>query len=163
MSAAAAGGHPEPVEPSLELLGRFEIDLDPPHLLGETQWGERRIVPIAGGRFHGPHLQGVVVPGGADWQVVHADGSATVDTRYTLQTHDGALIYISTRGTRRGPTEVLERLGRGEAVDPRHYYFRVTAWYETGDERYAWLNGLVAVASAVRQRDAVVYDAYAVR
>lgn len=160
---AAGGNHTEPVEPSLELLGRFEIVLDPPHLLGHSHWGERRVIPIAGGRFHGPYLQGVVVPGGADWQVVHDDGSATVDTRYTLQTHDGALLYISTRGVRRGPPDVLERLARGEAVDPREYYFRVTVRYETGDERYAWLNGLVAVASAVRRRDAVVYDAYAVR
>ena len=104
-----------------------------------------------------------MLPGGADWQVVHEDGTATIDTRYTLECHDGALIYVATRGWRHGPREVLERIAHGEPVDPSEYYFRVSIQYETSAPRYEWLNFVVAVASAVRLADQVVYDAYVVR
>jgi hypothetical protein len=68
-------------EPHLELVTRVAVRLEPPRSLGQTPWGERRLVPIVGGHFDGPRLKGAVVPGGADWQVIHADGMTTVDTR----------------------------------------------------------------------------------
>lgn len=154
---------PEPVPPSLELIGRFRATLEQPLELGQTPWGRRRVIGIAGGEFDGPLLSGKVLPGGADWQIVHGDGSATIDTRYTLECHDGALIYVATRGSRQGPREVLERIAHGESVDPSEYYFRVSIQYETSAPRYEWLNWVVAVASAVRLPDQVVYDAYVVR
>jgi hypothetical protein len=156
-------GPVEPVVPRLELLGRFEVELGDPLELGETLWGRRRVIPIAGGAFDGPLLRGAVLPGGADWQVVHDDRSATIDTRYTLQTHDGVLISVATQGVRHGPTEVLQRIAGGELVDPSEYYFRVSIRYEVADEDYGWLNRIVAVASAVRLSSSVAYDAYAVR
>jgi hypothetical protein len=58
---------------------------------------------------------------------------------------------------------VLERIARGELVDPSEYYFRVSIQYETSAPEYEWLNWVVAVASAVRLADQVVYDAYVVR
>ena len=146
--------------PGLELEGRVRVALEPPRSVGLGPWGERRLVPIVGGDFDGPRLQGVVLPGGADWQVVHPGGMISIDTRYALQTHDGALIYIATRGVRSGPSAVLDRLGRGEPVDPTEYYFRVVATFETGAPAYAWLNESLFVASAVRQPNAVVYDLF---
>ena len=121
------------------------------------------MIGITGGEFDGPLLSGKVLPGGADWQVVHEDGTATIDTRYTLECHDGALIYVATRGCRHGPREVLERIAGGEPVDPSEYYFRVSVQYETSAPEYEWLNWVVAIASAVRLRDQVMYDAYVVR
>jgi hypothetical protein len=56
---------------------------------------------------------------------------------------------------------VLRRLAEGQPVDPAEYYFRVSVQYETGAADYLWLNRIVAVASAVRLADQVVYDAYA--
>ena len=156
-------GTPEPVSPRLELITRLRATLEEPLELGQTPWGRRRVIGITGGEFDGPVLSGRVLPGGADWQVVHEDGAATIDTRYTLECHDGALIYVATRGCRRGPREVLERLARGEAVDASEYYFRVSIQYETSAARYEWLNWVVAVASALRLPDQVVYDAYVVR
>jgi hypothetical protein len=153
----------EPVQPSLELIARFRATLAQPLELGQTPWGRRRVIGVTGGDFDGPLLSGKVLPGGADWQVVHADGTATIDTRYTLECHDGALISVATRGCRHGPREVLERIARGEPVDPSEYYFRVSIQYETSAREYEWLNWVVAVASAVRLRDQVVYDAYVVR
>ncbi|MGH2894151.1 MAG: DUF3237 domain-containing protein [Solirubrobacteraceae bacterium] len=154
--------HIEPVQPRLELLGHFRAELGEPLELGHTPWGRRRVIPIAGGEFDGPRLRGTVLAGGADWQVVHADGTATIDTRYTLQTHDGALISVATQGVRHGPAEVLGRIAAGELVDPSEYYFRVSIRYEVAEAEYGWLNRIVAVASAVRLANTVVYDAYAV-
>jgi hypothetical protein len=153
----------EPLRPDLELLARFTVTLADPLEVGETPWGRRRVIGITGGRFAGPRLTGDVLPGGADWQVVHADGSATIDTRYTLRTQDGALISLATRGVRHGPPDVLAELAVRDDVDPATYYFVVTLTFEVSAERYEWLNRLVAIGSAVRHPTAVVYDAYAVR
>jgi hypothetical protein len=151
----------QPVEPRLELIGRCRADLGEPLELGHTPWGRRRVIPIVGGEFDGPRLSATILVGGADWQVIHEDGMAAIDTRYTLQTHDEALISVATRGVRHGPPEVLRRLADGQPVDPAEYYFRVSIQYETGAEAYRWLNRIVAVASAVRLVDQVIYDAYA--
>jgi hypothetical protein len=103
-----------------------------------------------------------VLSGGADWQLVRADGVAVLEARYTLQTYDGALIYVQNRGLRHGPPDVLAAIARGEAVDPTHYYMRTTPIFETGDERYRWLNDIVAVCSGIRRSDSVILDFYQV-
>ncbi|WP_216907118.1 DUF3237 family protein [Nocardia noduli] len=146
--------------PALERLATFRVTLDPILPIGRTPWGERRVIGITGGSFDGPRLSGTVLAGGADWQIVHDDGTATVDTRYTLRTHDGALIYLQTRGHRHGPDEVMRRLARGEDVDPDTYYFRLVLTFETAHPDYAWLGRTVAVATGRREASAVVYDAY---
>jgi Protein of unknown function (DUF3237) len=151
----------EPIEPRLELIGRCRADLGDPLELGSTPWGRRRIIPITGGEFDGPRVTATILPGGADWQVIHEDGMAAIDTRYTLRTRDDALISVATRGVRHGPPDVLRRLAEGQPVDPAEYYFRVSIQYETGAGAYEWLNRTVAVASAVRLADQVIYDAYA--
>jgi hypothetical protein len=163
VSASGAGQPSELVlpEPRLERVTRVVVELEPPRSLGQTPWGERRLVPIVGGHFDGPRLSGLVVPGGADWQVIHADGMTTVDTRYALQTHDGALIYITTRGVRWGAPETLARIFRGEPVDPSEYYFRISAQLETGAPAYAWLNQRLFVGAAARSLNNVVYDLFA--
>ena len=153
----------EPVAPSLELLTRVRATLAEPLELGQTQWGRRRVIGITGGEVDGPLLSGRVLPGGADWQIVHPDGAATIDTRYTLQLRDGARIYVATRGCRTGPREVLQRIAAGETVDPSEYYFRVSVQYETSAPQYEWLNWVVAVASALRLANEVMYDAYILR
>jgi hypothetical protein len=80
--------------------------------------GQRRIVPLTGGAFTGPELNGKLLPGAsADWQIVLPDGTALGDIRHTLQTDGGALLYVQSRGVRHGSAEVLERLALGEDVD----------------------------------------------
>jgi hypothetical protein len=152
-----------PVTPTLERLFRAEVEIAAPLSVGMTPRGERRIIPITGGRFTGEKLSGDVLPGGADWQLVRPDGTALLEARYTLRTKDGALVYVRNRGVRSGPSDVLARLARGEAVDPASYYFRTHPEFETGAPQYAWLNDLLAVCSAVRAANAVTLDFYAVR
>ncbi|HUM17756.1 MAG TPA: DUF3237 domain-containing protein [Candidatus Nitrosotalea sp.] len=152
----------EPVVPRLERLCRATVEIAEPLVIGDTPLGLRRIIPITGGRVDGPRLQGVVLPGGADWQIVRGDGGTMLEARYTVRTADGALIYVRNIGLRCGPPEVLARLGRGEGVDPVAYYFRTTPRFETAAPGYRWLNDLVAVGSAVRRPEAVILDFYAV-
>jgi hypothetical protein len=155
----------EPPKPSLEFLARFEVALDAPVLeFGQIESvGRRRVVPITGGRFEGPRLHGRILNNGADWQLVLGDGLAQIDTRYALETDDGALIYIQTRGVRHGSSEVLAEVAKGVPVDPNRYYFRVYIQYETSSDRYRWLNRTLAIGSGMRLGNAVIYDAYVVR
>ncbi len=98
---------------NLQHLLRAEITLAPAQELGDTPQGRRRIINITGGRFSGERLSGRVLPGGADWQVIRTDGVADLDARYTLETNDGALIYVRNHGLRHGPPEVLKQLMAG--------------------------------------------------
>jgi hypothetical protein len=154
----------EPSTLRLEPMARFEVELGKPFELGETsQLGRRRIIPIVGGRFHGPQISGEILDNGADWQVAGADGVAHIDTRYLLRLSDGALAYLQTRGFRHGPADVIAALARGEDVDPARYYFRVTLHFETASASFGWLNHTLALGSAIRRASTVLYDAYAVR
>jgi uncharacterized protein DUF3237 len=145
----------------LEPLATFRVTLADIIDLGQSQWGNRRVVPITGGDFIGERLRGTVLPGGADWQVMHADGMITVDTRYNLLTDDGAHLYLQTNGVRHGSPDVMRRLSAGEAVDPDEYYFRLFCRFEAGDPRYHWLNRTLVVASAARTANTVYYQAHA--
>ena len=147
----------------LQALLKAEITLAPPQELGEAPLGRRRIIPITGGRFSGERLSGRVLPGGADWQIVRADGVSQLEAHYTLETDDGALVYVRNVGLRHGPPEVLAKLAAGEPVDPALYYMRTTPSFETGAERYRWLNRIVCVATGARRKDSVELDVYEVK
>jgi Protein of unknown function (DUF3237) len=146
-----------------EFLCSVEVTLEPVRDLGETPLGRRRIIGITGGKFAGPRLAGRILPGGADWQVIRADGVAYLDARYTLETGDGALIYVNNKGYRHGPKDVIERMARGEEVDPALYYMRATPWFETSAPAYAWLNRAICVATGARRAAAVELDFYEVK
>jgi hypothetical protein len=141
----------------------MQISLAAPLDLGDTPAGRRRIIAVTGGSFTGERLRGRVLPGGADWQLIRADRVASLDARYTLETDDGALIYVENRGYRHGPPEVITRLAAGEPVDPTSYYMRTTPWFETSDSRYGWLNRIVCVASGARRAADVELQVFEVR
>jgi hypothetical protein len=150
-------------DPQLRHIYRVEATLGGPLDLGDTPGGHRRIVPWTGGRFAGPDVRGTVVAGAsADWQIIRPDGAAVGDIRYTLQTDEGALLYVQARGVRHGPPEVLARLGRGEDVAAAEYTFRTSTQIETSAPALRWLNNGVFVAVGGRQPSGVVYDVYLV-
>jgi hypothetical protein len=146
----------------LRHLADLTVDLGPPLELGDSPRGRRRIIPIIGGEMTGERLEGRVLEGGADWQTVFADGSAELDTRYMIETADGAVIDIRNFGYRHGPPDVLKALAQGEEVDASRYYMRTTPRFETGDPRYAWLNRLIAVGTGERLKTAVKLTLYEV-
>ena len=136
-----------------------EVEM-PLQMVGATPIGERRIAKVTGGSFAGPELKGTILPGGGDWLLLRADGVLQLDVRVTLKTDDDALIYMTYRGFRHGPAAVMERLNKGEAVDASEYYFRIAPFFETGAEKYDWLNRIVTVGTGQRLATGPVYDVY---
>ena len=130
--------------------------------LGHTPYGERRIINILGGRVDGARLNGRILPGGADWQIIRQDGVAHLEARYTIETADGARILVASDGLRHGPPDVMARLGRGETVDPGLYYFRTCLRFETAHPAAAWLNRILALGHGTREARAVILDVYEV-
>lgn len=130
--------------------------------LGRTPYGERRVIGILGGSVRGPKLNGRILPGGADWQIIRTDGTADIKARYIIETDDGARIMVTSEGLRHGPPEVMEKLARGDNVDAAHYYFRTVMRFETSDPKVDWLNRILALARGQREARAVRLDVYEV-
>jgi hypothetical protein len=150
-------------DPSLTRIYRLEATLGAPLDLGDVAHGHRRIVPLTGGTFTGPELNGTLLPGvSADWQIALPDGTALANIRYTLKTDDGHLLYVQSRGVRHGSADVLERLARGEDVDASEYTFRTSTKIETAAPALDWLNKGVFIGVGARQPGAVIYETYLV-
>ena len=141
----------------------FQIEVKPPSVIGATPGYDRRIGEIAGGRFEGERLRGTILSGGSDWQSLRSDGATTINVRLVLKTDDGALIAMRYFGVRHGPAEVLERIARGDSVNPAEYYMRVTARFETAAERYDWLNRIVSVALGHRIPGGAIYHVFEIQ
>src|SRR5437870_8502506 len=138
-------------------LMTLQVVVPPPQRLGAVPHGARVIAPITGGTFEGPRLRGRVLPGGGDWTLLRSDAVLELDLRITLETDDGALIYMTSSGFRHGPPEVLAALARGETIDPSEYYFRTALRFETSASQYAFLNRLIAVSSGDRRARGPIY------
>lgn len=140
-------------------LLRMDIDCHPPHELGQTSRGRRRVVVVSGGRFEGEKLNGVILPGGGDLALVRPDGVFEPNAQFLLSTHDGALIHLSYRGLWHAAPAVLERLMRREGpVAPSEYYFRTAVFFETGAEPYLWLNRVLAIGYGQPRVGGIIYD-----
>ena len=146
--------------PELSHVFTAFVDVGAPLVLGAIAHGRRRIVPILGGSVEGPRLTAEILPGGADWQVIRADGTAEVVARYTLRATDGGLISVVNKGLRRGPPEVLARLAAGETVDPSAYYFRTSPVFEVAPGPHAWLADNIFVATGERRATQVVITVF---
>ena len=143
----------------------FTIKLSVPSIidLGQTPMGGRKIAQVSGGEFTGDRMKGTVVqaPGG-DWLLMRPDQVLTLDVRLTLLTDDGEYIYMSYRGLRHGPKEVMDKLNKGEPVDPPLYYFHMTPIFETSSTQYAWLNRIIGVGTGRRESTGPIYEVYEV-
>lgn len=107
--------------PSLAHSFTLQVELSAPIEMGRGRAGQRRIIPIVGGKALGPDIFGEILNLGADWQTVYSDGAAHLDTRYAVRTADNAIIEVVNIGTRHGPADVMARLAAGEDVDPATY------------------------------------------
>ena len=142
-----------------EHLFDMHVELQPAQLISTTL-GTRLTFITNGGVIAGPRLQGELLPGGGDWLLVGADQIGRVDVRATLRTHDGALIHYETRGVIKVPADGLDRLAAGEVLPFDQTYVRTTPKFETADERYMWLNEIVAVGYNVLSPDHIDYRIY---
>jgi hypothetical protein len=129
---------------------------------GDIGHGVRRIIPIIGGEVKGEKVNGKVLPFGADFQMIRPNELIDLEAKYAFETDDGAVVYVENRGIRFGPVDLLQKLKRGEPVDPKLIYFRTAPKFETGSEKYRWLMQHIFVASAARHADRVVIDVHMV-
>ena len=132
------------------------VDVGTPLVLGSIPTGRRRIIPILGGSVSGPRLTASILPGGADWQTIRANGAIDLVARYTLRAEDGTLISVVNKGIRRGPPGVLAKLEAGEEVDPSSYYFRCTPVFEAPEGPHYWLANSIFAATGERLRERVI-------
>jgi len=136
------------------------VTLAPILEMGPGRAGKRRIIPITGGTVSGARINGRVMNLGADWQTVFADGTAELDTRYALETDDGAVIEVINYGLRHGPPQVMARVAAGEDVDPSDYYMRTHCRLETGDPHYDWVNKSLFIGRGGRRASSVVLSMF---
>jgi hypothetical protein len=151
----------EPLLRSTHLLTlRLQVDYAGLLNIGKTPAGKRRIAPVAGGIFEGARLRGKILPGGADWVMVRPDDNFTIDVRLTLRTDDDALVYLSYQGLFKASAENQARLRRGEMLRPEDYVIRTVAKFESGDEKYFWLNDVLAIGAGRQTKDGAVYEIF---
>lgn len=148
--------------PKLEHLMTYHADLRPPVAIGSGPAGIRQIYDVTGGQFEGPRLKGKLLPSGGDWLLIGPDGVGRLDVRTTFETNDGARIYVQYFGVLVINEKVAAALAQGEETQYGDSYFVTQPRFETGDERYAWLNSIVAVAEGRVLPNAVEYRVFQV-
>lgn len=133
-----------------EYVFTVKVEVAAPIEVGDTYTGKRRVIPITGGTFEGPLLNGIILPGGADYQTIRNDNVTVAMAHYTLQTDDGANIYVQNRGLRHGPKEIIDKIIRGEEVPKDSYYFKTAPIFEVSDPKYDFLNRNIFVGVGER-------------
>jgi Protein of unknown function (DUF3237) len=138
------------------------IKVGTPIVAGDTGHGVRRVIPVLGGEVRGPGMKGTIFPVGADFQTIRPSGFTELEAKYAFEIDDGAVIYIENIGVRFGPKELLDRIAKGEIVDPALIYFRSVPRFETGAENYRWLMENLFVGVGSRYPDRVELDVHQV-
>jgi hypothetical protein len=138
------------------------IKVGAPIVAGDLGHGVRRIIPILGGEVRGEGLKGTIFPVGADFQVIRPNGFTELEAKYAFEMNDGAIVYIQNMGIRFGPKELLDRIAKGEIVDPALIYFRSVPKFETGAEKYRWLTENLFIGVGARHPDRVEIDVHQV-
>ncbi len=129
--------------------------------IGATRAGHRGIAPVTGGTFVGERLSGRVI-GGHDWVVTRADGTMELDVRLSLETDDGAMLYLAYTGSFLGSVTDLKRFRNGETLDPGDYALRTIARFEGGGDAYRWLQDALIVGIGEQTRTGPIYHLFEV-
>src|SRR6267143_4024772 len=138
------------------------IKVGAPIVAGDPGYGVRRIIPILGGEVRGEGIKGTIFPYGADFQIIRPKGLTELEAKYAFEMDDGAIVYIENIGIRFGPKQLLDRIAKGEIVDPAVIYFRSVPKFETGAEKYRWLMENLFVGVGARYPDRVAIDVHQV-
>lgn len=138
----------------------LRIKVGTPIEAGDFGYGARRVIPILGGELVGDGLHGIIREGGADYQIIRPNGFTELEAKYAIVMDDGAVIYIDNVGVRFGPKEALDKIRRGEPVDPALIYFRSVPRFETGAPAYRWLMEALFVGVGTRRPDHVELDVH---
>jgi hypothetical protein len=151
-----------PLELSTRYVLSLVITIGAPIVAGDIGHGIRRIIPIVGGEVRGEAIRGTIFPCGADFQIIRPDGFSELEAKYGFETDDGAVVYVENTGIRSGPKHLLDRIAKGETVDPSLIYFRSVPKFETGAAKYRWLMESLFIGVGARHPDRVEIDVYRV-
>lgn len=151
------------LEPVADLVVQVATPIEAGAVTGLNSRGRRRIIPILGGRARlasapqpdAAWSEGIVLPGGADFQIVVSDTCADLDARYLLRLDNGEHVFVMNRALRRASAEDTARLVRGEPVEPAAIYFRCVPTFEVSHPSLAWLTESVFVGTGARFPDRV--------
>lgn len=138
------------------------IKVGTPIVAGDLGYGVRRVIAVLGGEVRGPGVKGTIFPVGADFQTIRPNGFTELEAKYAFEMDDGAVIYIENIGVRFGPKELLDRIAKGETVDPALIYFRSVPRFETGAQNWRWLMENLFVGVGARYPDRVELDVHQV-
>jgi Protein of unknown function (DUF3237) len=138
------------------------IKVGAPIIAGDIGHGVRRVIPVLGGEVRGEGIKGTIFPCGADFQTIRPNGLTELEAKYAFEMDDGAIVYIENFGIRFGPKPLLDRIAKGEMVDPSLIYFRSVPKFETGAEKYRWLMENLFVGVGARHPDRVELDVHQV-
>ena len=155
-SVSAQESSAEPTPPRLTFAFELRARVAAPIEVGQVTHGRRRIIAIEDGTVKGPMLNGIVPAGGADWQIIQPDGFTELDTRYTIKTDKGEVVYVQNPGVRTAPPDVMKRLLAGEIVDPKLVYFRTQPRFETSAPNLQWMTKSLFVGVGERAPSEVV-------
>ena len=135
-----------------ELIPVFEakVKIGEAQLVGSVYGYQRKIVPVLGGEVFGENIRGEILEGGSDWQQIH-DNQVRIETRYTIKTADGYLIYMINRGIR-----VIKQ---NQATAPETY-MRTHTFFEVEKGPYQWLNESLFVSTAQKTDQGIHHQFY---
>jgi hypothetical protein len=163
LSTAAADAGPNAPAPSLAYAFSVRATLAPPVEQGEIDGKRSRFIAVTGGTVSGPRLEGEVLPGGGDWQTIAPTGLTEVWARYSIKAKDGTVIAVTNSGVRTATPEIIDKLTKGEDVDPSLYYFRTAARFDVAKGKHEWMKRTLFIARGIRKPDHVVIDFYEVK
>ena len=149
--------------PQLEHVCDLAVTISAPIEVGLTPAGLRRMIPITGGTVIGPRLNGKVMAGGADFQLILNGGTqAHLDARYVIELDDGSRVFVQNTALRVASLENSQRIMNGQPVDPSAVYFRCQPKLEATTPEWAWLSESQFIGTGRRAPDGVFLSFYRV-
>ena len=149
--------------PALEHVCDLAVTIAPPVGVGHTPAGLRRMIPITGGTVTGPRLNGKVMAGGADFQLILGGGTqAHLDARYVIELEDGSRVFVQNTALRVASLENSQSIMNGQPVNPDEIYFRCQPKLEATAPQWAWLSESQFIGSGRRAPDGVYLSFYRV-
>jgi Protein of unknown function (DUF3237) len=151
-------------KPALEHVADLRVTVAPPieagHVIGLNSRGRRRIIPITGGTVSGPQLNGKVLAGGADFQLIVSETTADLDAQYMLELDSGEHVFVKNHALRRGSAADIARMVKGEPVNPEAIYFRCVPTFEVSSPSLHWLTESIFVGTGARFPDYVLISLF---
>lgn len=148
--------------PGFEYIATLEIAVGAPVEVGAGH----RMIPVLGGKVHGPRLNGTILPGGADWQRQEAGDMLRIGGRWVMETDDHVRVQVETPGIRRASirrasSRAMSGLQAGHDVDSTQVYFRLTLNFIVEHESYEWLRQTIFIGLGTKRPQGVEIEVFA--